>query len=510
MPVNFVYPGDKGINQYGGMSIHYTDFAPRVGFAWSPGSSGNWSIRGGIGLYYNRSEEELALQTLLNPPLAVLSTGAGSILGSPGFANPFATVNPAAVPGVPLPSGAATNPFPYTPPTPYQPFPAGLLSTLVPLGGFTTVEDPRFTSPRATNYNLTVERQLDKATILSVGYVGNVGRHEEGALGLNLAGVAPGINPAAAAFPGCTTGFLLATAACPQTPLGGAQVPGATPYNLGVYGHPNVLTTEFNSNYNSLQVELNRHFSNGLQVLAAYTWSRYFDYTSSFENTAANLPAINPFDIRGMHGPSANDAPQRFVVSYTYTLPFYKLGHHWKRLTDDWNLVGIYTLQHGLPVSMYNFALTSLTCDLAVSDFGCPDRANRTSAPLAIHDPRTYAINGTPNYWFNPAAFSVPAPGTGIGNANRNPLYGPGINYSDMALEKDVHIDESKYIQLRLETFNTFNHANFLAPATPGNPITTTGEDVSSAATLGRIFGVQQLTTNGDGRVVQLGAKFYF
>jgi len=525
MPLNFVFPGDKGINKYGGQSIHYGDFAPRVGFAYSPGSSGKWSIRGGIGLYYNRSEEETALQTLLNPPSALATPGAGQLGTTPNFTNPFTTVNPNAVTlatktGTTIvPSGSVTNPFPYTPPAVGSTFSPAFLASLEPLGFATTVWDPRFTSPRATNYNLTIERQLSKSTILSVAYVGNVGRHEEGFFDLNLAGVAPGVNPAAAAF-GCPSGFALASSLCPQTPLGGAQVPGATPYNLPVYGQPGELSTEFNSNYNSLQVQLNRHFSNGLQVLAAYTWSRYFDHTSNLEDSAFNLPGINPFDIKHMYGPSANDAPQRFVVSYTYTLPFYKLGHRWKRLTDDWNLVGIYTLQHGLPVAVYDFAYTSLTCgtNLVSADTGCPDRANATGTQLAFVNPRAQqgtANGGTGsggNYWFTngTSAFTVPAPGTGIGDARRNPFYGPGINFSDMAIEKDIHIDESKYIQLRLETFNTFNHANFLAPATPGNPLTTTGEDISSPATFGQIFGVQQLTTNGDGRVVQLGAKIYF
>jgi hypothetical protein len=77
-----------------------------------------------------------------------------------------------------------------------------------------------------------------------------------------------------------------------------------------------------------------------------------------------------------------------------------------------------------------------------------------------------------------------------------------------MSLEKNIHIDEARYVQLRLETFNTFNHANFANPATPG----FNSEDASAAnaATFGRIFAVKQISTQGDGRVVQLGAKFYF
>jgi hypothetical protein len=519
-PPGFVYPGDAGINQYGGMTVKYNHLAPRFGFAYSPGSSRNWSIHGGIGLYYNRSEEELALQTLTNAPFAVTSTGALSQCHSVGFANPYVTAT-----GAPcvLPSGSTlATPFPFTP------YPVGDknidFSTFAPIGfGFNT-EDPRFTSPRSANFNLMVERQLDKATILTVGYVGNRGRHLEGAVDLNLAGQYPGTNAAAAVL-GCSSGLSLTSPPCPQTPTtqnpttltwtNGAQVAGATPYNLGLYGHIGQQTTEFNSHYDSLQVTVNRRFSNGFQILAAYTWSRYFDQTSSLENSAFNFPGINPYSSGSMWAPSANDAPQRFVVSYTYTLPFYKLAHRWRMLTDDWDLSGIYTLQHGNPIPVFDFASTSLTCDDFQAFYACPDRADRTSAPLGITNPRS---NPTAS-WFNPAAFAVPAPGVGIGTASRNPLYGPGINYGDIALEKRVHIDESRYFELRLETYNTFNHTNFSNPATPG----FNAEDVSEGGAnpqygfgipvgppFGQIFSTKTISTGGEGRAVQLGAKFYF
>jgi hypothetical protein len=179
---------------------------------------------------------------------------------------------------------------------------------------------------------------------------------------------------------------------------GGAQVAGATPYNLGVYGQPGIQASGYNSNYNSLQAEINRHFSNGLQIQAAYTWSRYFDEVSSLEGSAFNFPGVNPFSPANMYGPSQSDAPQRLVVNYTYTLPFYKFGHRWKRLTDDWNLSGIYTLQHGFPIPVFDLLAHSLTCDdNGIAFYVCPDRPDRTGAPLAIGNPRNHAINDGQN-----------------------------------------------------------------------------------------------------------------
>src|SRR4029077_5543540 len=98
--------------------------------------------------------------------------------------------------------------------------------------------DPRFTAPRSTNFNLTIERQLDKATILSVAYVGNRGRHEEGAIVLNLAGQAPGGNPIAAAFnKGCTRGTRLLDPRCPAPSPATEQLdplkPGYLTWTLG-------------------------------------------------------------------------------------------------------------------------------------------------------------------------------------------------------------------------------------------------------------------------------------
>jgi Carboxypeptidase regulatory-like domain len=480
-PPGILWPGDPGINSAGGPTTPLTDVAPRVGFAWSPGRSQNWSVHAGFGIYYNRTEEEVALQNLFTPPFTISSTGVGAIGGSPSLAAPFSGW--CASGGDPV-ACSQPNSFPFSPPAPgakvnfasYEPFVINTLS-------------PNFGAPMSENYNFTVEHQISSSTTLSVAYVGNVGHHLEGAYELNPAGQAPGVNPGAAAL-GCTSSDIYS---CD---------PSSFRYNPAIFGAINYDDTNLNSNYNSLQVEFNRRFTNGLQFMGAYTWSRFFDYNSTFDNQAAFvLPGLNPFDLSAMYGPSDADAPQRLVLNWDYTLPIYHFAHRLRAVTDGWKLGGIATFQHGFPVEISDSSDPSLTCNSTFEFLTVPcwDRPNRVG-PLQIGNPRNYTIDGSPNYWFNPSAFASAAPGA-IGDASRNPLYAPGINNWDIDLFKDFYITESKYIELRFETYDTFNVPQFQKPA---------GDINGSEGPFGRITSVQAGSTNGDGRVVQLSGKIYF
>jgi hypothetical protein len=117
----------------------------------------------------------------------------------------------------------------------------------------------------------------------------------------------------------------------------------------------------------------------------------------------------------------------------------------------------------------------------------------------SIYDPRNTTLSNTlvgsgplPNYYFNPNTFTQQTIGT-FGTSGRNSIRGPGINNTDFSLQKEIQFTEVRKIQLRLEAYNVFNHANFLLP---GNNIV--------AGTFGRV------TSAAAGRLVQLGAKFYF
>ncbi len=167
-PVGLTYPGDPGCNNQGGPTTKFNHIGPRVGFAWSPdwsnrlsGSPGKTSLRGGFGLYFNRTEEELNLQDLSAPPFGLSSTGATH----PSFPNPYADLNTGA---------SIANQFPYVPPkTGATPdfaalYPNGFGSNL-------SVNPKNLTVPHTFNWNLTLQRELPGQTIFSVGYVGSHG-----------------------------------------------------------------------------------------------------------------------------------------------------------------------------------------------------------------------------------------------------------------------------------------------------------------------------------------------
>ncbi|MBV9436431.1 MAG: TonB-dependent receptor, partial [Acidobacteria bacterium] len=163
------------------------------------------------------------------------------------------------------------------------------------------------------------------------------------------------------------------------------------------------------------------------------------------------------------------------------------------RLVNGFKISGITTLQTGFPIGFVaNTDFNSLGCG-PYSFFGCPDRPNFVG-PYQTLDPRaTNTFNKrTGSFWFNPAGFTKEAIGT-IGNARRNMFHGPGLNNTDLAIEKDFRVDEHRFFELRLEAYNAFNHTQF------GNP----NSNVDSS-NFGRI------QTAGNPRLVQLGAKFYF
>jgi hypothetical protein len=498
-PVGLVFPGDNGCTS-SGISTGYTHFAPRLGFAWAPhasgglgrltGDQGKFSIRGGVGIYYNQVEEELSLQNLTAPPFSLSDGGIGDVGGSPQFANPFTDIA-----GRPIGTGGTptlTNKYPFTPPAAGS---AVDFTFFEPMS--LNVLDPRFAVPYSVNYNLTIQRELPGQMILSVGYVGSQGRHLERAFELNTS--TPG---ACAAEPACISttgdraqqGFFFA-----QNFKYPAIIPGA-PINELVFGSVGQQATDGDSKYNSLQASLNKRISHGLSFLLSYTYSHAMDDGSSFENSAFGVRGTNPFLNSLNWGNSAFDARQRFVASYDYELPVphaLTTNSAMSRVFKGWRVAGNTTFQTGFPINVSDSGFRSGTC-WEFSFYGCPDNPNQV-APISIFNPRNPTALGptqTPGtkYYFSPASFAKATPGT-FGNAGRDSFAGPGLNFTNLGLYKDIQIKEQMRFELRLESYNTFNHVNFNAPSS----------NVNSS-----LFG--QITSDGNigPRTVQLAGKFYF
>lgn len=478
-PVGLTFPGDPGCTS-SGTTTKAANFGPRVGVAWAPnlgwlsgGDAHKFVINAGWGIFYNRTEEEGALQNLGAPPFGLSASGASAAGGSPSFANPYQDI-----------AGGATvpNPFPYNGPQAGVPVD---FTALYPLD--INVINKNYGVPYAQNFHLTVERELPSNMVLSVGYVGSVGRHlvrSYEANPITLAGQA-----ACAADPTCSGGNrVIQHILFPDHSL----APG------DVFASVGQQVTDGSSNYNSLQVHLRKGISRNLQFTAAYTWSHALDNGSGLENSGFGARGTNPypqFDYLN-YGDSSYDARQRFVVGYVYTVP--NLHNVFKyapsALFKGWVLSGITTLQTGFPVTISDTGFRSLICD-AYSYYACPDQPNFVGGTVSTLDPRSSTFNGKKNYWFNPADFTKETIGT-FGNARRNFFHGPGINNTDFAIEKDTYFwpgNESRYIALRLEGYNVFNHTQFNNPN--GN---------IASSNFGRI------TSAAPGRQVQLAAKIYF
>ena len=135
-----------------------------------------------------------------------------------------------------------------------------------------------------------------------------------------------------------------------------------------------------NSNYNSLQVSLEKRFSHGLQAQMAYTFSKSFDQASSFEGE------LNPLDPRGTYSLSQFDARHRLVLSYVWQLPIPKYSGFAGKVLSDWDVSGIYTYQSGFPIRITSSADNEL---MYSAFFEYPGEPNQL-APFHKTDPKDY------------------------------------------------------------------------------------------------------------------------
>src|SRR4029077_8725987 len=353
-PVGLVIPGDPGLPN-GLTQTYYKAFAPRIGIAWSPGTSGKTSIRAGFGMFYNPIEQLVLEQFSAEPPFGVSTFPANTLFNAPFLGQDGLTKFPNPANGILNPKRGSSVDW-----SQFRP--------ILLFGQF----QPNMRSQYSDQYNLTIEHQLRSDLKLMVGYVGSQGHRLLATHDLNygnpqtcldiaaLANHNPsnvqsfGSNGSCGQFSADSQFNVLldpTVTTDPTNPISIFHMPDGTtlPLNgqnlnfvgLRRYSSPqcNPLTgagcpadqvpvfssifaqdTIANSAYNSFQASLDKRFAHGLQFTTAYTFSKSFDEASSFEGI------LNPLDPRRSRSLSTFDARHRVVFSYYWELPFRKFS----------------------------------------------------------------------------------------------------------------------------------------------------------------------------------------
>jgi Carboxypeptidase regulatory-like domain len=390
--------GQNGVSSTANWRTDYASFGPRAGFAYQ--LSNKTVIRGGYGIFYDpQGNQGTTIRQERQFPFDLIYTL------SPGSLIPGNTVSQGFI-------------------TLAQIQPLNLNS---PFGSLKAIA-PDFRNASIQQFNLGVQRQLTASTVLTVTYVGTLGRHLTWALPLDQPAPGPG------------------------------NIQARRPYNAQL---PNVTAISYlesagNSEFQSLQTVFEKRFSHGLFFNANWVWSHSMD-NAPYDGGADGPIPQDPTNRRADWASSNNDVRHRLNIWSTYELPLGP-GKPWLNGTSafnryvigGWQVDGIAVLQSGLP-----FTVTTAS---GPTNTGAGGRAD------VVPGVARYPSNPYVNLWFNPAAFTTPQP-FNWGNAGRNILNGPRAANFDFTAEKKFLFSEARQLWFRAEFFNAFNHPQFSIPA---------------------------------------------
>ena len=387
-------------------------FAPRVGFAWDPFGTGKTVIRGGAGIYFDRTLLNPVRDAGTNAPFATVATitngrqfrTPSNLSGLSGFNNPLDTV--------------------------------GASGTGRPLVQALTVFDFDMPPGAVYAYSIGIQRELPWGFVLDASYVGNQGRHLTHRRDLNY------VLPEVALARNSSGAFINASTDTVRQFLGYSTI--RSQENTG------------SSSYNSLQLSAQRRVSRGLNMSLAYTYGKALN---NFDTETSDLRV--PFDASLDNGNASFDRRHVFAMSYVYALPFFEKERGATRyLLADWQVSGVVTLQTGQFANISGGSRASISpsngfgtnIDLIGDWRAVP--GGQTATP--VFDANGNYVSGG---WINRAAF-VPRVGL-IGNVPRNLIEMPSTQNFNLSLMKRIRLSEKFRMQLRGEVFNLFNHPNF-------------------------------------------------